>query len=135
VFIAMFLQEVTGERVEDTVQIRPGLHGWSAVILIVMAIVVAPVVEEFVFRGLLFRSLADRYGFWVGAIASAVPFGLTHVGIGTAVDLWALRITLTIVGVLLAWVHWRRRNLLANIAAHATFNVIGVIVVLALIGV
>lgn len=133
VVVAIFLHEVTGQQVEDTVQITPGLHGWSVVILVAMAIVVAPVVEEFVFRGLLFRSLADRYGFWVGAIASAVPFGLTHAGVGTAVDLWALRITLTVVGVLLAWVHWRRRNLLANIAAHATFNVIGVVVVLAMI--
>jgi membrane protease YdiL (CAAX protease family) len=35
------------------------------------------------------------------------------------------------VGVVLAWVHWRRRNLLVNIVAHSTFNVIGVAIILA----
>ena len=134
IVVAIVLRSVTGQQVEDTVQVAPGLRGWSAAMLVVIAVIVEPVVEEFVFRGLLFRSLADRYGFWVGAIASAVPFGLTHVGVGAAIDLWALRLTLMIVGVVLAWVHWRRRNLLANIAAHATFNVIGVIVIFAIVG-
>jgi membrane protease YdiL (CAAX protease family) len=39
-----------------------------------------------------------------------------------------------IVGVVLAWIHWRRRNLLANIVAHATFNVIGVVLILSDVG-
>lgn len=132
--VAIVLERATGETVEPPVQVNPDLQGWGIVMLVVMAVLVAPVVEEFVFRGLLFRAVADRYGFWLGAIASAVPFGLTHVAVGAAIDLWALRITLAVVGIVLAWVHWRRRNLLANIAAHATFNVIGVMIILAGVG-
>lgn len=133
--VALVLQNVTGETVKAPVQVSADLGGWGTVMLVAMAVLVAPVIEEFVFRGLLFRSLADRHGFWLGAIASAVPFGLTHVAVGAAIDLWALRITLTIVGVVLAWIYWRRRNLLANIVAHATFNVIGVVIIIAGLGV
>lgn len=132
--VAALLQALTGEEVGSPVQVSPDLRGWGIVMLVVMAVVVAPAVEEFVFRGLLFRSLADGYGFWVGAILSPVPFGLTHVAVGASVDLWALRITLMVVGIALAWIHWRRRNLLANIAAHAAFNVIGVVIILAGVG-
>lgn len=129
--VAVLLEAITGRTVEPPVQVDPNLDAWGVVLLILLACVIAPVVEEFVFRGLLFRSIADRHGFWVGAIGSAVPFGLTHVAVGSSVDLWALRITLAVVGVVLAWVHWRRRNLLANIVAHSTFNVIGVAIILA----
>lgn len=134
VIVASVLESLTGETVETPEQVSPDLRGWGIVILVVLAVMVAPVVEEFVFRGLLFRSIADRHGFWIGAIASAIPFGLTHVAVGAAVDLWALRITLTIVGVALAWIHWRRRNLMANIVAHSAFNAIGVVIILAGVG-
>jgi membrane protease YdiL (CAAX protease family) len=134
VIVASVLERLTGETVETPEQVSPDLRGWGIVILVVLAVMVAPVVEEFVFRGLLFRSIADRHGFWIGAIASAIPFGLTHVAVGAAVDLWALRITLTIVGVALAWIHWRRRNLMANIVAHSAFNAIGVVIILAGVG-
>jgi membrane protease YdiL (CAAX protease family) len=131
VFIALALEATTGRAVEAPTQVDPGIHGWEVAALVLLACVIAPTVEEFVFRGLLFRSIADRTGFWLGAIVSAVPFGLTHVAVGSSLDLWALRLTLMVVGVGLAWVHWRRRNLLANIVAHSTFNVIGVAIILA----
>lgn len=129
--LTALLEATTGRTVEPPTQIAPDLEGWGVVALVLLACVIAPVVEEFVFRGLLFRSIADRHGFWIGAIASAVPFGLTHAAVGSSLDLWAFRVTLMIVGIVLAWVHWRRRNLLANIVAHSTFNVIGVAIILA----
>ena len=132
--VAVALEAATGQTVESPEQVSPDLRGWAVVMLVVLAVIVAPVVEEFVFRGLLFRSIADRHGFWIGAVLSAVPFGLTHAAVGAEVDLWALRITLMVVGVVLAWIHWRRRNLLANIVAHSTFNVIGVVLILSDVG-
>lgn len=128
------LEAVSGERVRVPDQVSRGIEGWGLVALLLFAIVIAPAAEEFVFRGLLFRSIADRRGFWVGAIASSIPFGLTHAVSGRALDVWALMITLVFVGIALAWIHWRRRNLLVNVAAHAVFNVIGVIVILSAVG-
>lgn len=132
--VTSILGRVSGTRVQTPEQVSSDIHGGWLVVFLVFAIAIAPATEEFVFRGLLFRSLADRYGFWFGAIASSIPFGLTHAIPGRVLDVWALMITLMFVGLGLAWIHWRRRNLLANIVAHATFNVIGVTLILTHVG-
>ncbi len=133
--VILVLEGLSGETVRPPEQVSPDIDGWGLVVFVVFAIVLAPAAEEFVFRGLLFRSLADRHGFWLGAIGSAIPFGVTHVVPGRALDVWALVITLTFVGIGFAWIHWRRRNLFANIVAHAVFNVIGVVLILSEAGV
>ena len=99
-------------------QVRHRPHGvGGSCALVVYAVIVAPVLEEFVFRGLLFHSIADRRGFWAGAIASAIPFGrFIHVIPGPALDVSVLVSAMMVTGVLWAWIHWRHRNLLVNIA-------------------
>jgi membrane protease YdiL (CAAX protease family) len=128
--VVLVLESLSGETVEPPDQVSSDIEGWWLLVFVLFAIVLAPATEELVFRGLLFRSIADRHGFWLGAIASAVLFGLTHMVPGRALDVWALVITLTFVGIGFAWIHWRRRNLLANIVAHSVFNVIGVVLIL-----
>ena len=99
-------------------QVDTSLTGWAAVALFVYAVVVAPPTEELVFRGLLFHSVADRRGFWAGALASAIPFGFIHVIPGAAaLGVSVLVFTMMINGLLWAWIHWRHQNLLVNIAA------------------
>jgi membrane protease YdiL (CAAX protease family) len=90
------------------------------------------VLEEFVFRGLLFRSIADRHGFWAGAIVSAIAFGAFHLLTpGNGLDVLALGITHVGTGLGLAWIYWKRKNLLASIAGHAIFNLIAVVAIIA----
>lgn len=126
---------LTGRDVKIPEQVSPGLRGWAAVAFFVYAVMAAPFTEELVFRGLLFRSIADRRGFWLGAIASAIPFGLIHVVPGAAaLGVWILVFTMMCNGLAWAWIHWRRRNLLVNVALHATFNLIGVISILGRVG-
>jgi membrane protease YdiL (CAAX protease family) len=132
--VAAILEAMSGETVRPPEQVSSDLRGWALVIFLAFAIGLAPVAEEFVFRGLLFRSVADRHGFWAGALASGVPFGVTHVVPGDALDVTALIVTLTVVGIAFAWIHWRRRNLLSNVVAHSVFNVIGSIVILTGVG-
>ena len=129
------LASISGRDVEAPQQIQSGLAGWAAVALVVYAVILAPIIEEFVFRGLIFHSVADRRGFWPGAIASAVPFGLIHVIPGPVLDVSVLVVTMMITGTFWAWIHWRHRNLLVNIATHAAFNAVGVVLILHLLGV
>lgn len=78
----------------------------------------APFGEELFFRGFLFGGLRRRYGFHVSAGISAVVFGVFHVV--------PLLIPLMVaVGYGLAYVYERRGSLVAPIAAHAAFNIIG----------
>jgi membrane protease YdiL (CAAX protease family) len=89
---------------------------WAAVFGIV-SIVLAPVVEEIIFRGLLFPVLKQA-GFpllaWGG---TSLLFALSHFNLQAFVPLAGLALMLT-------WLYDRTDNLMAPIAAHATFNAI-----------
>ncbi len=130
--VVFVLRGASDESVELPTQIDPDLTGWGLVSFAIFAVIAAPVLEEFVFRGLLFRSIADRSGFWLGAIVSAVAFGAFHLLTpGDGLDVLALGITHVGTGLGLAWIYWTRRNLLAAIGGHAVFNLIAVVSILA----
>jgi membrane protease YdiL (CAAX protease family) len=125
--VAVALSTISGRDVEVPPQVDSSLTGWAVVSLVVYAVIMAPLAEELVFRGLLFHAVADHRGFWAGAIASAVPFGFIHVIPGPALGVSVLVSAMMINGVLWAWIHRRHRNLLVNIVTHAAFNAVGVI--------
>lgn len=54
--------------------------GTTSIVLLVFAtVVMAPLVEEVVFRGVLFQALRRKLGLWPGAIISSLAFGFIHV--------------------------------------------------------
>jgi membrane protease YdiL (CAAX protease family) len=103
--------------------------GW--VVTGIFVIAVAPIVEEFFFRGIFFRALRDRYGsFLLAAISSGLLFGAIHWQGGPWQDDLLLMGTMVVVGFFLALIYDRRGNIPASMAAHATFNAIGFILIL-----
>lgn len=130
--VVALLRGASNEAVDLPTQVSPDLTGWGLVSFAVFAVIAAPVLEEFVFRGLFFRSIADRHGFWPGALVSGIAFGAFHLLTpGPQLDVLALGITHVGTGIGLAWIYWRRRNILAPIAGHAVFNLIAVIAIIA----
>jgi membrane protease YdiL (CAAX protease family) len=130
--VVSVLRGASDSSVELPTQIDPGVAGWGLVSFAIFAVVAAPILEEFVFRGLLFRSIADRSGFWPGAIVSAVAFGAFHLLTpGNDLGVLALGIVHIGTGLGLAWIYWSRRNLLASIAGHAAFNLVAVVYLIA----
>jgi membrane protease YdiL (CAAX protease family) len=79
--------------------------------------------EEVFFRGFLFGSLRARLGFGRSAVISAAAFAIFHVQP-------LLVVVMFFVGFGLAWLYERRGSLVAPIAAHAMFNVIGFTLIL-----
>lgn len=81
----------------------------------VTAILLAPVFEEALFRGILYPALKQagypRFALW----GTAVLFGLSHMNMLTFASL-------TFFGLVLALLYERTDNLLAPIAAHTAFN-------------
>jgi len=79
------------------------------------AVALAPVAEEFIFRGMLYPFVKQmglpRFA-WFGVNAI---FALVHLDLGTLIPLFVLALVLT-------WVYERTDNLLAPIAAHSLFN-------------
>jgi ABC-2 type transport system permease protein len=85
-----------------------------------LAVIAAPIFEEFIFRGLIFGGLRRSFGAWPAALASAAVFAIMHPAISI--------VPVFVMGVCTAWLYERTRSLLAPMLAHATYNacVIGV---------
>ena len=130
--LTYLLQTISGEQVEAPEQVGEHLPAFGTALTIVYAIVIAPIGEELFFRGVLFRSLRDRHGFWVGAMGSAVGFALIHYIPGSAVDAALLMIVMFFTGLALCFLYERRGTIVAPLAAHMTFNVIGILLILGL---
>lgn len=111
--------------VQDQAAVRMILDAkpWLRCYLAVFAVVLAPVAEEFVFRGLLF-SLAKQYGWpklgWLGVSAL---FALIHFNGATFLPLFVLALALT-------WLYEVTEGLLAPILAHAVFNAANLVLLL-----
>jgi membrane protease YdiL (CAAX protease family) len=88
---------------------------WTIIYLGVFAIVIAPVAEEFIFRGMLFP-FVKQLGFprlaWFGV---SFLFAVIHLNLPTLMPLFVLALALT-------WLYDRTDNLLVPIVAHALFN-------------
>lgn len=129
--IIAILASMTNEDVAVPEQVTGDLQGFQLVVFAVFAVVVAPITEEFLFRGLIFRSIRDRHGVAIGALVSAMLFGAIHYVPGPWPDALALQITMVVTGFGLALVYERRKTLLSPIVGHAAFNLIAVAVIVA----
>jgi hypothetical protein len=130
--LTLLFQLVTGDTVRAPEQIPQDLSPVGVAFTLVYGVVVAPVGEEFFFRGVLFRSIRDRHGFWLGALASGVLFGLIHYIPGPLHDSLLLMSVMVFTGIGFAYIYERRGSIVAPIAAHMTFNVIGLALIYAI---
>ncbi len=129
--VNVVLTAISGKMVRAPEQLPTNLSGVRVVLVIVFGVLIAPPAEEFFFRGCLFRSIRDRHGFAAGALGSGAAFGLAHYLPGPWQDTVLLMTVMVFTGFGLAYLYERRGNLLANVVAHATFNVIGLALILA----
>ena len=85
------------------------------VYLAVMAVGLAPVAEEILFRGILYPTACRLWNSRVALWGTSVAFGAFHANLMTFLPL-------TFLGAMLAWLYGRTGNLLAPILAHSLFN-------------
>jgi len=100
------------------------LEGPALLFTFVIASVLAPLLEEVTFRGVLYQAIGRRIGWVGGAVVSAAVFAAVHVEVLLPLGVESLVFSAALfgVGVVFAVVFHRSRNLLAPIVAHATFN-------------
>src|SRR5262245_43507427 len=130
--VSLILRAITGNEVQPPEQVGEHLSAVGTVLTVVYAFVIAPIGEELFFRGVLFRSIRDRHGFWAGAVGSAFGFGLIHFVPGNGADAALVMVAMFFTGLGLCYVYERRGTLVASIAAHMTFNVIGIVLIFGL---
>jgi membrane protease YdiL (CAAX protease family) len=93
--------------------------------VVVTAVILAPFVEELVFRGILYRALLRRWGDNAAVYGSALVFAGMHVVLDWSA--WLAALGLFGVGVVLAWSVRHSGFLGRAIMMHAGFNLTAVI--------
>jgi membrane protease YdiL (CAAX protease family) len=85
-------------------------------------VIAAPIAEELLFRGLIYRGLADsRLGAFGAVVITSLAFGLVHCpGFG-----WPRVAGTACIGLLFGWVRWHTGNTWVAMVAHAVMNVMG----------
>ena len=113
---------VTGVVIEPLLELFPdkyleqlnqyiGTGGWS----ILMTVVLAPVMEETLFRGLIQGSINERDGAAKAILLSALLFGVFHMIPQQAINAF-------LVGIILGYIYFRTKSLLTVIILHALNN-------------
>jgi membrane protease YdiL (CAAX protease family) len=101
---------------QEAVQILRNTDGWqNRLVLGVATIIIAPVAEEILFRGILYPFIKrigyPRLAWWI----TALVFAAVHVNLATFIPLAFLAFVLI-------WLYEHTGNLLACIATHSLFN-------------
>lgn len=79
----------------------------------VMTVLLAPVLEETVFRGLLFTRMAAKWGMTAGVIVSSLLFGILH---------FEFLVGAFVIGVVVCVMYVRSKTLLIPMAIHGLYN-------------
>lgn len=96
-----------------------GSHGWPRVVFILLALVVAPPVEEFVFRGALFASLS-RFGVVAATLLTTLVFVLFHAA--DKIHYWPGFVDVALLGLAAVFLRLRYRSLWPAILLHFLYN-------------
>lgn len=94
-------------------RIFEGDYGWVGAFLKVA--VVAPVVEELIFRGLILQGFRRNYNAFVAVFMSALLFALYHL------NPWQFPATF-VLGLLLGWIVVRTNSIILSIIGHSINN-------------
>lgn len=98
----------------------------SMPIFILVVAIIGPILEEIVFRKVLFGTLNKKFNFVTAALASSLLFGLAHMEL-------SFLLTYTAIGFLFAFLYWMTKRIFVSIIAHAAMNTF-VVVVYVLLG-
>ena len=102
----------------------PDLSSWGTATagVVLVAVLLAPAVEELFFREMLLARVLAGAPRWLAITATATAFGAFHLAAGGL----ALMLTLAFMGVVLAWVRLRTGSLAAPFLVHALNNAIAI---------
>ncbi|MER2030944.1 MAG: CPBP family intramembrane glutamic endopeptidase [Solibacillus sp.] len=122
-FFLVFLGQTIGAYIELALGIDMGSENTEAImgvtkvapIMILATVFLGPILEELVFRRVIFGSIIQNYNFWIASIISAIVFAAIHMDF-THILLY------TICGMIFAFLYHKTKRLLTPIIAHILLN-------------
>ncbi|UTR08749.1 CPBP family intramembrane metalloprotease [Evansella sp. LMS18] len=123
IFMAYAAQIVAGMIEMYVFGIEPGSENTQVIVdwanavplLIIVVAVLVPIMEEIVFRMVIFGSLYKRFGFWIAALLSGFIFAVVHM------DFEHLLVYLAM-GIVFAWLYVKTKRIIVPIMAHVGIN-------------
>jgi membrane protease YdiL (CAAX protease family) len=118
----LLLQHVFGMEMalQEVAQIVTQEISWLQILYMLMAIFVAPLYEEMMFRGLVFPYLVKRAGLARGTVLVSLLFALMHFHLPSFVPLFLLSAALSLA-------YWRTGSLWVSIGMHTIFNAVSIL--------
>lgn len=101
-------------------EVADSLYGGSIIFEFIAMVIIAPLLEEILFRGIIFARLREYMSVKVAIVISALIFGIIH---GNVVQ----GIYAFIIGICLAYIYERYNTLLAAVLFHMAANLMSVI--------
>lgn len=119
----VFVGQIIGAAIEMAIGIEGGSENTAtlvevakmAPVMVLVIAIIGPILEEFVFRRVVFGSFIQTQGFWLSAIISSIVFAAIHFDF-THILLY------TICGLIFAFLYYKTKRLLASIVAHVLLN-------------
>ena len=129
--VNLVVLRVQGEVPQVQEGIRQAADSALPLVFLSSAAILAPIGEELFFRGVVMTRLRDRFGRVSAILLSSVIFTVVHYEVGNPQGSLMSFIGLFPLAIYLAIVFDRRRNLVAVMTMHASFNALGVAGILA----
>ena len=89
----------------------------------ITAVIVAPVLEELIFRGIILEGFLKNYSPVKSILLVSLLFGLSHLNIWQFIGAF-------VIGAFISWIYWKTRSIGLSIAVHMTNNLIGFLAML-----
>ncbi len=110
---------------QDAIEIfRQADSPTKLIVFVVLAVIIAPLTEELIFRAGLFRYLRTRMPRWIALLAPAAIFAALHSNLVAFVPLLLL-------GILFSLAYERTGRISVTIVAHGLFNLHTILLILA----
>ncbi|RFU69242.1 CPBP family intramembrane metalloprotease [Peribacillus saganii] len=128
VFLAFFSQYAAGA-IELALGIKPGSENTQQIVslieqvplVMVVTSIVGPILEEIIFRKIIFGELYKRFNFFISALLSSIIFGIAHLELVHIILYSAMGFTF-------AYLYVKTKRILVPIFAHVTMNTVVVLI-------
>lgn len=125
-YVATVFFELAGIEVEEQKIVQLAMEGGTLAekaTMYAMIVLIAPICEELVFRGVIFRFLHKRMPLLVSTTVSGAIFAMFHFNLYSFASLMALGLTL-------AMAYRESGNIVSSMTLHAAFNSLSLLVML-----
>lgn len=120
ILTSLVLALVPQEAIESYSESSSLIFTGSTASVVIATVIMAPVVEEIVFRGLIYTRLKKGMPDIVAVILSSAMFGLAH-------GQWLWMLYTAVFGMVLVWVFERTKSLFASMLLHFGYNLCSIL--------